>query len=371
MLPIDPTRRPELGDDDLAVRPLTRAETIPSAWYTDPRFHALDAQAVFRTTWQAVGHAAEAAEPGAHFVAERAGDPLLLVRGDDRVLRGFYNVCRHRGGPLATGPGCSRALRCGYHGWTYALDGTLRGVPHFDRVELFDRRSYGLAPVPVEEWNGLIFVHLGEPDAGPGVRFADIPTRIAPTDLTALGFARRVSYDVGCNWKVYVDNYLEAYHVPFVHPELFKLYDFPQYTTEVAGEYSVQSSPLTPEENLYSSGGGDAWYFFLFPNLMLNILPGRLQTNLVLPTGPESCRVVFDYFYADGESPRARRLIDADVAFSDEVQQEDIRICEHVQRGLRSRAYDRGRFSVDQEVAVHHFQGLLRERYGRWKAETG
>ena len=364
---LTPDALPDFTDADLAEEVLARAETIPSSWYTDPLFHRLDAETVFRDTWQAVGHTGQVAAAGQHFTAEVAGDPVLVVRGADGVLRGFYNVCRHRGGPLATEAGCSKVLQCKYHGWTYGLDGSLRGVPQFDRVELFDRKDYGLIPVQVTEWNGLVLVNLHESPEPIGDLLAGIEERIAPLDLGALTFEHRVDYDLRCNWKVYVDNFLEGYHVPFVHPELCKLYDFQRYTTEVMDRYSLQWSPLTQEENVYSRGGGTAFYYYVFPSLMLNILPGRTQSNLIVPTGPNSCRVVFQYFYEDVTTAPARQRIADDIAFSHEVQLEDVRICEHVQRGLESRAYDRGRFSVQMEPAVHHFQRMLKARYRAWR----
>ena len=348
---------------DLQPAPLARAQTIPSAWYTDQAFYQLDRKAIFARTWQGIGHAAQVAEPGCHLVAEIAGEPVIVVRGKDEVLRAFYNVCRHRGGPLALENGCANALQCKYHGWTYLLDGSLRGVPAMDRTELFDKKDFGLVPIRVDIWEGLVFVNL-DPDARPLAEFMEgIAERVAPIRVAELKFARRVEYPVECNWKVYVDNYLEGYHVPYVHPELAKLYDYQSYTTSVFPWYSLQHTPLTGE-NLYARrGGGEAFYYFVFPNYMLNILPGRLQTNLVLPDGPGRCRVIFEYFYDDVASPEAQQKIDDDVAYSDSVQAEDAGICGRVQKGLASSAYDRGRFSVKYEAGVHHFQELVRQAY--------
>jgi choline monooxygenase len=350
----------------LASQPLERAETIPSAWYTDPRFHAIDSELVFARTWQNVGHTAQVAQEGQYLVATVADDPVIVVRGKDGALRAFFNVCRHRGGPLALEDGCARALQCKYHGWTYLLDGTLRGVPAMDRTELFDRADFSLVPLRVETWQGLVFVNLDQA-AQPLETFVEgIVERIAPLRLDQLRFTREVRYTVESNWKVYVDNYLEGYHVPYVHPELVKLYDYQSYVTETFDWYSLQYSPLSGENALYSrDGGGDAFYYCLFPNFMLNILPGRLQTNHVRPLGPDRCEVLFRYFHDDVESAEARRRIDADVAYSDGVQAEDADICARVQRGLASRAYDRGRFSVKYEAGVYHFQELLRQAYQR------
>ncbi len=367
---ISPGDLPDFTERDLEVVPVERADTIPSSWYTDPRFHELDRLCLFGTTWQGIGHASQVAQPGSHFVAEVAGNPIIVVRGKDNVLRAFYNVCRHRGGPLATGDGCAKVLQCQYHGWTYTLEGQLRGVPKFNRVELFDQNAFGLIQVAVDSWEDLIFVNLAAQPEPLERTLGGIRERIAPLTPKEMRLERRVDYEIECNWKVYIDNFLEGYHIPFVHPELCKIYDYQQYDTETTESYSLQSAPLTSDENVYTDGGGEAFYYFVFPNFMMNIVPGRLQTNLVVPIRNDRCRVIFWYYYTDVTSSESRRRIEADVEFSDHVQQEDIEICEHVQKGLGSVAYDRGRFSVEQERGVHHFQTLLKSQYRRW-AEKG
>lgn len=358
---------PNINPPDLAVEPIERASTIPSAWYTDPAFHRLDNESLFKRTWQGVGFAAQVRNRGDYFRCEVAGHPVLVVRGEDGVLRAFYNVCKHRGGPVATSDGCAKTLTCQYHGWTYRLDGTVRGVPKFDRVELFNKEDYGLHPVAVDEWEGLVFVNLADNPKPLAERFSGIKERIAPIDLKKLEFYETVDYEIDCNWKVYIDNYMEGYHVPFVHPELCQLYEFQRYQTELHEQYSLQWAPLTADENIYSSGGGEAFYYFVFPNFMLNILPGRLQTNVVTPLSHDRTLVRFWYFYEDVTSAEADRRIKEDIEFSDKVQLEDVGICEHVQQGLLSPAYDVGRFSVDQEQGVYDFQRRLKQSYQEWQ----
>lgn len=348
---------PDLSPETLRVDPLERADTIPSSWYTDARMGPFERDAVFRPAWQVVGHASQVPETGDYLCAAVADEPVIVVRGADGGLRAFYNVCRHRGGPLALDDrGSCRMLQCKYHGWTYTLDGALRGVPRFDRTELFDRADFALVPVAAEIWEGLIWVCVGAPAVPLTEALAGIAERIAPQDLSALRFHDRVEYAVACDWKVYVDNYLEGYHLPLVHPELCKTLDVSAYVTETAARHSLQHSPIRGGDGS-AYGDGDAFYWFVFPNGMLNVLPGRLQTNVVLPDGPGRCRVVFDYFYAP-DTPEAAKA--DDLAFSDAVQAEDIEICEAVQRGLASRGYDRGRFSAECEAGVHHFQALLK-----------
>ena len=348
----------ELTPDALRVDPLPRAETIPSRWYTDPQMADLERSAVFRPAWQVAGHVSQVAEAGQTLRATVAGEPVVVVRGADGALRAFYNVCRHRGGPLVTEDHATcRMLQCQYHGWTYTLDGRLRGVPRFGRTELFDRNDHALVPVGVAVGQDLVWVSVA-PDTAPDLAetLADVADRVPPQALAGLRFHARVTYDVACDWKVYVDNYLEGYHLPLVHPELCKTLDVGAYVTETFGRTSLQHSPIRARDDGSVYGEGDAFYWFVFPNTMLNVLPGRLQTNVVLPDGPGRCRVLFDFFYDDASD----ESVAADLAFSDAVQQEDIAICEHVQRGLASRGYDRGRFSVDAEAGVHHFQALLK-----------
>ncbi|MDH4042979.1 MAG: aromatic ring-hydroxylating dioxygenase subunit alpha [Gemmatimonadota bacterium] len=354
---------PDIPPEDLAEVAVERADTIPSAWYRDPGFEPLEREAVFGITWQHVGHTSQVPAAGDHLVAMVARKPVLVVRAGDGRVHAFYNVCRHRGGPLALKDGHADMLQCRYHGWTYRLDGMLRGVPHFNRTELFDKRDYGLIPLRLAEWQGLLFVHLA-PDPRPLETFvAGVAERMAPMRFDDLRFVRRVDYEAHCNWKVYVDNYLEGYHVPHVHPELCSLYDFQAYRTEVYDWYSLQVGPLSGKDTPYGVSSGEALYYFFFPNVMLNILPGRLQTNVVVPLAPDRCRIEFRYYYAEVESAAARRVIEDDLAFSDAVQAEDLEICERVQEGLESGVYDRGRFSPEMETAVHHFQSLLKRAF--------
>lgn len=348
---------------DLRILPLPRAETIPSAWYTDPSFHELDKRAIFDHSWHNIGHLSRLKNPGDYIIGTAAENPVIVVRGQDAVLRAFYNVCRHRGGPLALEDGCGKVLQCKYHGWTYLLDGSLRGTPKFDRTELFDKKEYGLVPLNIDVWEGLVFVNPDMRASPVATFFQGIPERIAPISLSSRKFYKRVTYTVRCNWKVYVDNYLEGYHLPFVHPELCNLLDFQNYITETYDWYSFQYSPIQQEQNIYGEAGQMAFYYFVWPNFMLNILPDRLQTNLVLPDGHDKCIVLFDYYYDEVESEPARARAEADIEYSHKIQLEDIGICEHVQKGLQSNAYDKGRFSVEFENAVHHFQSLLKNAY--------
>ncbi|WP_424681776.1 aromatic ring-hydroxylating oxygenase subunit alpha [Frateuria sp. YIM B11624] len=356
-----------LTPDLLAAQPLDHAMALSARCYTDPRMPALDAKAVFARSWQLVCHQSQLAGVGDHLVTTIAGLPLLVVRSDATTIRAFHNVCRHRAGPVAScdGKGAT-ALRCRYHGWTYGLDGVLRGAPEMGRTPDFDPSTIRLPEVRVQVWQGLVFVATGEaPPFGEFVEGIDARLREGRS-LAGFEFHHRASWEVACNWKVYVDNYLEGYHVPHIHPGLNSVLDYRSYVTETARWYSYQFSPLESADELY--GSGEALYYFLYPNTMLNILPGRLQTNRVLPLGVDRCRVEFDFYYAPheggpGASDEARARRERDIAFSDEVQDEDVTICEDVQRGLASGSYESGRLNPLRENAVHHFHELLRRAY--------
>lgn len=412
--------------EDLRQAPIERAETIPSAWYTEPEMLFVENTRVFKREWQLAGHLSQLTKPGSSIELTIAQNPVIIVQhdgadGNQRIsdeqqqsmgeldpqmdrnrpiidekhivkdgnqsdhlkspeehhqhspknkqlstqpdIRAFYNVCKHRGGPLSVKCGTKSVIQCQYHGWTYKTDGSLRGVPHFNHVELFDKKDFGLQPIPVHIWEGLIFVSLSENPHPFGEIVDGIASRIAPMALAPMKFHTRTIDIIDCNWKVYVDNYLEGYHIPIVHPELAKMLDYSKYVTETAPWYSLQHSPFasSDSDNPYNVSDGEAFYYFIYPNIMLNILPGRLQTNIIEPMGPHKCRVIFDFYYTDVDSALNSGTIANDLQYSAEVQREDIEICEAVQRGLHSDAYDKGRFSVERELGVYHFQSLLKK----------
>lgn len=350
--------------------PLDGARTIPSAWYFDPEVCAVERRAVFGAGWIVAGRLDPVAEPGSFFTTEIAGEPILVVRDTDGVLRAFYNVCRHRAAPVMTEPqGQATRLRCRYHGWTYDLAGRLRGVPEFDGVADFCREDYGLAGVAVDTWGPLVWINLSPSPAPLTELLAPLTERTAGLGLEALRFVERRNYDLACNWKVFVDNYLDGgYHVNTIHPGLAGVLDYAHYRTEIAGDTSVQISPLRSAASPGDSSvgqvrsGANAYYWWIFPNFMVNIYQGVMDTNLVLPLGPDHCRVVFDFYFAETEGAEARQYIAQSIAVADQIQREDQGICEDVQHGLASRSFDTGRFSVRREAAGYHFHRLLARR---------
>lgn len=360
------------------------AFTLASKFYVDPAILAIEKERIFGRTWQLAGTLDQAcgevdskkrtiSDPESYFTADVAGEPVVVVRDKQGTLRAFSNVCRHRAGPIALGSGCKNVLRCQYHGWTYTLDGRLIGTPDIDGVEFFDRTTMGMVPLRLETWEKFIFVNFDN-DAETLSRFlGEIPRQARGFRFDGLQSAERREYVINCNWKVYVDNYLEGYHIPIAHPGLMREIDYAQYRTETFRYYSQQFAPIRAMKaedagkRFYEPGEGlfEALYFWIFPNLMVNIYPDNISTNLVVPLSTEKTLTIFEWFFHEAGSDEVQERIRKAVSFSDEVQQEDIVLCENVQKGLRSSTYDRGRYSVKRENGVHHFHMLLGEFLGK------
>jgi choline monooxygenase len=360
---MEPTVRQVLDSYDPAL-PLAEAFTIPASWYTDTRIADLERRAVFGRTWQVIGHLDRLAEPGRFLTAEVAGEPLVAVRGSDGVLRAFYNVCRHHATAVMWGAeGKVSSMRCPYHGWTYNLEGELRGMTDFDGVRQFDKGRNGLVPVRIDTWEGFVFANLWA-DAPPlREALGGVVERVRSLGIGSLRFLERRSYPMACNWKVFVDNYLDGgYHVPHMHKGLNSVLDYADYTIEPGDRFCVQSSPLVPakaDASVAAVRKGDrSHYVWIHPNFMFNYYEGLMDTNLVVPLGLDRCVVHFDFYFAD-VSEAARAKNEASVAVADQVQLEDVAICESVQRGLASRAYQAGRLSVRREAGEHLFHRLL------------
>lgn len=346
---------------------IARAATIPSRLYVDPVFLELERDRIFSRTWQLAARTQQLQHTGDFVAVEVAGERIVLVRDGDE-LRGFHNICLHRAGPVAEGCGRRQTLQCRYHGWTYDLRGGLIRAPEMEGVEAFTKESMRLLPVQVATWGPLVFVNLDLKAPPLSHYLEDIPERARAFNAGAMLYVMRKEYELDCNWKVYVDNYLEGYHLPVVHPGLHKELDYDSYRVETFRYYSRQFAPLRPsrpgDQRRYALAkpGEEPQYYWVFPNIMLNVYLGQMQTNVVEPIDHGQTRVTFEWFALE---PPADPATDPDwsrlVSFSDEIQAEDIEICEVVQKNLRSRVYDRGRYSVKRENGLHHFHSLLHE----------
>jgi choline monooxygenase len=343
---------------------LADASTIPAPWYVDFRIAELENQTVFSHTWQLIGRVEQVEKPGQFVTATVAGEPIVVVRGNDNVLRGFFNVCRHHAAAVVT-ESCGQAslLHCPYHGWNYGLDGSLKGMPEFDGVKNFERQQNGLIPVRTETWEQFVFINLDSGAEALATFLGGLVKRVAPLGVSKLHYFDSRAYDIHCNWKVFVDNYLDGgYHVPHLHKGLSSVLDYKEYTIENEDRYCLQSSPMVASDEDIATGatrkGDRAWYFWQYPNLMINCYEGYMDTNLVIPLDVDHCRVIFDFYFGD-VSEAHREYNQQSVAVGARVQEEDLGICEAVQRGLKSRAYGAGRLSVRREAGEHLFHRLL------------
>ncbi|TCO54104.1 aromatic ring-hydroxylating oxygenase subunit alpha [Actinocrispum wychmicini] len=345
------------GDFDPAV-PIDAAGTPPKRWYVDPAAHDHEVSRVFTQNWLPVCRAAQVAEPGDYVAGTLVGNPYVVVRGTDGQLRAFHNVCSHHAAEVAVGAGRCEQLRCGYHGWTYRLDGVLSRVPGAGRLAGFDPVRLGLKAIPVASWGPLVFLRLAGPSGARDLSDDTHPLGdyLEPSYLAGLTWVTRREYVIRCNWKVFVENSLDGgYHVPYVHPRLSDGLAIAEYTTHVLPRTAVQICATNGDDVRL---GKEVAYGWLYPNLFVNRYGAMVDTNIVLPLTHDTCVVVFDWFH---DPLVAGADIDAAIAESDDVQQQDVRVCESVQRGMGSIGYDRGRYSPVFETAVHAFHKVLWE----------
>jgi len=326
-------------------RPLHEASTLPASWYLDPEVAELERRIIFWRSWQPAARMEQLEEAGSYVTFTIAGEPGVLVRGADRVLRAFFNVCRHHAAAVMTEPsGKADQLRCPYHGWTYSLDGKLKAAPDMGAVSDFDRNCMSLPAIDVMTWKIWASVNLS-------VGTSPLNDSLPGLNPGNLHWVERRRYRLECNWKVFVDNYLDGgYHVPLLHKGLDRVLNYPDYQIELGDRWCLQSSPM--------DSGGRALYYWIYPNFMINLYPDAMDTNLVIPAGDGQTEVIFDFYFAD-VSDEARRRNQERIATSEAIQHEDTGICESVQRGLASRSYSAGRLSVRREAGEHLFHRLL------------
>ncbi len=325
------------------------APTLPAEWYFGAERYERERSRIFANEWLWFASAADVAKPCTYVAQVYAGWPLMVVRGDDGVLRGFHNVCRHRAGPiLDDGTGACANLVCQYHGWAYSFDGRLRSERGFG--ETLDADEFALPALQVAVWRGQVFVNLS-PQAIPlvydlGAFFAesgDFP-------LEHMTLVRTARHDLACNWKTYADNYLEGYHIPLLHPELNRQYDAKRYRVDLGDRYCRHSAPQR------DGSPSEGRWLFRWPNLALNIYGDSMNIEVIVPTGDASCSVLYSHFFLD---PNAAD-VEAVIALADTVMEQDRRIVEAVQRNLSSGSYHGGNLSPRHENGVAQFQDLVR-----------
>lgn len=369
--------------------PVERAMTLIPDAYRSPEFFQVEQDRVFGKAWVCVGYTSQVREPGQTFVTVVAGQPLIVTRDKGGRLRAFYNVCRHRGSILVTGDGQHEFIRCSYHAWAYALDGRCLGTPYFKGLDVpeearaafdtseaqeFRKEDYSLLQVRVDSWGCFVFVNL-DPDAGPLAEWlGDLPRRFARFPLEELRLVGRRHYQIRANWKLIAENFMEYYHLPWVHPELCNISGFKDhYRFQGPGMYTgMVTSPLTwdpatvdldlpPMPGLDATERQTAYWIMMFPSIALFLLPNHLFTILFRPDGPglslESADMLVHPMVLAGPGAEAR--IAAIHDFWAMVNDQDIQAVERVQQGIQAKAYPGGRMCFRFEEPVHRFQNMV------------
>ena len=376
-----------IANSGVADRPFhidpARSFTLPARYYTSAEVHAQERSAIFARSWFYVGHQSQIADPGAYLTAMVGDQELIVIRGDSDdddagEIRAFHNVCKHRGHQLLVGAGTARVIVCPYHAWVYGTDGSLRQARNTDEMIDFAPGDFGLSPVRVELLCGFMFVCLDEQaesldDQASGL--ADEMRAYCP-EIDSLEFVQRDRYEVACNWKTIVDNFLECYHCATAHRNFVDLVDMKSYRSKIKGIYSshISNDARTTDSSAYTFEPGTvdfgyaAW--FLWPNVTFWIYPGDANVSVLqmLPTATEVTVEYQDWFCPNGRA--SDQLRDAMDYQRDVLQPEDVSLCESVQRGLHSLGYNQGRFVIDRdrtelsEHTVHHFQHMVAESLG-------
>lgn len=346
-----------------------RAGTLDAAFYRDEAAYAAALETVFARSWQWIGDLRDVAAPGTlaprWLLPGSLDEPILLARDARGQLRCLSNVCTHRGNILVHE--CTRAeqIRCGYHSRRFDLAGRMTFMPEFQQAECFPSDNDHLVQVPFEDWHGLGFASV-KPTVPLAAVFAEMESRIGWLPLRDWRHdpSRDRSFEFDAHWALYVENYLEGLHIPFLHAGLMQTLDFNQYSYELGRYANLQLAQALPGEPAFelpadSIDAGKsvaAYYWWVFPNLMLNFYPWGLSLNQVQPLGPGRTRVVFRSYVGD-----ASRLGIGAGGDLDRVEMEDEAVVVQVQRGVRSRFYRGGRYSPTREQGVHHFHRLLAE----------
>jgi carnitine monooxygenase subunit len=327
--------------------------TLPWEWYVSPNILRREQELVFRDAWHYAGPLEWASTSGERFPCRAGAAMVVIVRDRNETLRAFLNVCRHRGSEIVRGRDCQETLQCPYHAWTYDLDGSLRSAPRSEREESFAPRELGLRPVAVDTWGPFVFVNTCLEPPPLTESLGPLPELIDPT---ALVFHERTGLELGANWKVVVENYLECYHCPVAHRGFSALVDVDPdaYRLEVADGLLSQYG----ERRAAGDGEPSCQFHLVWPALKVVVYPGATNLSIgpVWPTGAEETAGFLDYFFEpDVSDQAARELID----FDDQVGREDRELVESVQQGLRSGLIDNGRLLLDSERLVDAFQERL------------
>ena len=339
------------------------AKTLPREYYTSQEVYDLEAERIFRTHWLCAGRAAEIAAPGSYLLFDVDGESLILLRDGEGGVRGFYNVCRHRGTRLCEEPRGSlgKTIRCSYHAWTYGLDGGLVAAPNMKDVADFDRADYPLHPVATAVWNGSLFVNLSREPEPIEDAFGQLAGRFDAWQLSELVAVDRHEYDVRANWKMLFQNYSECYHCPRIHPALNALSGYSTASNDVtSGAFLGGPMQLADGVSSMSTTGaacGDVlsgltaedrrrvYYYSLFPTLLLSPHPDYVLVHRIERQAVDRTRVVCEFLFPPDIAARPGFDPTPAVEFWDMTNRQDWHACESSQAGVSSRAYVPGPYS--------------------------
>lgn len=361
-------------------KPTLEANVLPARVYHDQDVFDYERDAWYASGWVAAGREEDALRPGQYFLAPIAGENIIIVRGNDGVLRGFFNVCRHRGSTLVEEDGGTMArFQCPYHAWVYDLEGRLKQPRHTELLVDFDPGEWGLVPVTIATWQGIVYVDLSGSAAPLAEFLGDIATEFARFDLGALRRARRIDYNVKANWKALVENYQECYHCPGVHPQLNRItpYTSGRYLPSDGAGMNSYMEVLPEFETLSMSGAADGrepmpgmtdeddkriYYSAVWPNLLFSLHPDYLMLHFVAPLKPGRTFVRCEWYFDPAEMEKPDFSPDDAIEFWDLTNRQDWHVCELQQQGTKSRGYTQGRFS-SMESSVHGFDLMVADRY--------
>ena len=353
------------------------ARALPREYFVSGEIYAQEQNRLFSRRWLCAGHQSEIGKPGAFFVADIAGESVIIVRDRRNVVRGFFNVCRHRGTRICetAGTGVCETFQCPYHAWTYGLDGRLIGAPHMDKVDGFDKAQHSLHEVKLTLWEGFVFVSLAANPLAPETVFAPLAGKFRGWNLPNLRSAKRIEYDVRANWKLIFENYSECYHCPLVHPMLAKLTPYDSAENDLfEGPFLGGWMPITKGRSLTMSGNACArpvgdlngddlsrvFYYSIFPNMLLSMHPDYVMVHQIRPQAPDRVTILCDWlFHPDAFSQPDFRPEDA-IEFWDMTNRQDWRVCELSQQGIASRAYQPGPYSPRESIPAAWDREYLR-----------
>ncbi len=352
------------------------ASTLPQADFVSPETFAREQARIFAREWLCLGHESQLAEAGDYFLAEVAGESLIVVRDQENRVRAFFNVCRHRGTRLVEDPrGHCSVLQCPYHAWTYALDGRLIGAPHMEEVVGFAKANYSLGEVALETWESFLFGNLAPEPQPLAEVFQPLAGKFAQWNLPQLRSGRRIAYDVRANWKLIFENYSECYHCPGVHPMLSKVSPYDSAENDLTeGPFLGGFMTIKRGASLTLSGKACArplgdfagaeqarvFYYSIFPDLLLSLHPDYVLVHLLRPLAPDRTLIVCDwYFHREAAHDDDFNPDDA-VEFWDRTNREDWHVCELSQQGIASRAYRPGPYSSRESIPAAWDREYLR-----------